>query len=93
MFKIGKMYICEQYNLMIYPSAAAARRLPMVASTPFSAVRNASYFTKTLGATVSFCEQNTILLLLGREKDCLKILAGDKMGWIFNKCAQCLVSL
>ena len=96
MLKIGKLYICEEFFLLLYPdqeTAAAAvpisavagpslfrRRTALTAAAVVAA--DATYWTKKLGKSVSYTDKNTPLLSLNNKEKYVEVLAGDRKGWI-----------
>jgi hypothetical protein len=89
MLKVGKLYSCSKYFLLLYPDRkTAARGLDVAAA---SAARRAaapcaaSYWTKKLQKPVSFCNTETPLLILSADKEYVEVLAEDKRGWIINE--------
>ena len=90
MLKVGKLYSCSKYFLLLYPDRkTAAAGLDVAAAGPRRggggrplARRTAAYWTKKLQKPVSFCNPETPLLILSADKEYVEVLAGDKKGWI-----------
>jgi hypothetical protein len=94
MLKVGKLYICEEYFLLLYPDqeaavppavarrshAASAPAVP-AASADIAAAR-AAYWSSRLGKPVLYTEKNIPLLVLNREEEYIEVLVGDRKGWI-----------
>jgi len=83
--KVGKLYSCEDYFLMLYTDckSAAAFSRPYVGEYG-SAI--AFYQSRELGKPVSCLEKNMPLLVLsfkGKGKY-VEVLAGEQKGWIAN---------
>jgi hypothetical protein len=88
MLKVGKLYSCSRYFLLIYPDkkTAASAALRSRAAAPASVVAgSASYWSKQFDKPVSYCEPETPLLVLAVEEKYVEVLAGDQKGWIINK--------
>ncbi len=92
--EVGKLYSCSKYYLTLYPDretvASAARRVAGVAAraadAPTAAVAmNAAYLTRELGKPVSFCNPQTLLLVLSVNDKYVEVLAGDHKGWIIYR--------
>lgn len=89
MLEVGKLYSCSKYFLMLYPdkkTAAAVLRAgdggaALPAAAAFAAA-TASYWSKRLGKSVSYCNPKTPLLVLAVEEKYIEVLVGDKRGWI-----------
>ena len=97
MLKVGKLYICEEYFLMLYPdqetaaaaihadfavTTAAERRGRAACGGGASASAVAAYWSKRFGKPVLFSEKNIPLLILNDKEEYVEVLAGDKKGWI-----------
>jgi hypothetical protein len=99
--KIGKLYSCSEYFLMLYPdkeSAAASyavaaaqaerRAAPSAARAREEAAEagwTASHWSKQFGKPVNYCDPKTPLLVLNTDNHYAEVLAGDKKGWIIHK--------
>lgn len=86
MFKVGKLYICEEYFLLLYPDpdTALAGAIADLFS-PVPAVAHAAFWTRKLGKSVSYTEKKVPLLVLNNREKYVEVLAGDRKGWIiFN---------
>ena len=88
MLKIGKLYICEEFFLLLYPdqetcAAAAFDRTAAVATAAFDRTAAlATYWTRKLGKSVSYTDKNIPLLSLNNKEKYVEVLAGDRKGWI-----------
>lgn len=89
--KIGKLYSCSKYFLLLYPDkktaaaeVRAAREAGSAARAAAFAAATASYWSKRLGKSVSYCNPKTPLLVLAVEEKYIEVLVGDKRGWIIN---------
>jgi hypothetical protein len=97
MLEVEKLYVCEQYYLMLYPDketattpdapisyvAVAVRRKRAV---PLATVAmNAASWSKTFGKPVSYCNPETPLLVLSTVNKYVEVLTGDRKGWIINE--------
>ena len=83
MFKVGKLYLCEEYFLLLYPDqedAAAAAHYHAAART--SAAVQSTYWTRKLGKPVLYVKKNIPLLILNNREKYVEVLAGDRKGWI-----------
>lgn len=98
MLKVGKLYSCSKYFLLLYPDRkTVARGLDVAAAlaaeatattdaaTSADAGATAAYWTKKLQKPVSFCNPETPLLILSADKEYVEVLAEDKKGWIINE--------
>ena len=91
MIEVGKLYICSEYFLLLFPdkdtadAAAADAELDLAAAT---AAAGAAYWTRELarklGKPVNYCNPQTPLLVLSVNEKYIEVLAGDKKGWIIN---------
>lgn len=70
MLEVGKLYVCEEYHLMLYPD-------PDTAADGASAVA-----AQDREQVSSYTEKNIPLLVLNSKDKCVEVLAGDKKGWI-----------
>jgi hypothetical protein len=95
MFKVGKLYICEEYFLLLYPdpeTAAAARTSWLAAGTlapgergaiiEHSAAGQSTYWSRKLGKSVLYAKKNIPILVLNSKDKFYEVLAGDRKGWI-----------
>jgi len=95
MLKVGKLYSCSEYNLLLYPDKAAARHADAVAFSCSSAVArttgsitaavDAGYWSTKLDKSVSYCNPLTPLLVLNADNRYAEVLVGDKVVWIINE--------
>ena len=99
MLKVGKLYSCSEYNLLLYPDKAAGRqacrhadavafsRSSAVARTTGSitAAVDAGYWSTKLDKSVSYCNPLTPLLVLNADNRYAEVLVGDKVVWIINE--------
>jgi hypothetical protein len=96
MLEVEKLYVCEQYYLMLYPdketaTAASSAALAATATattdaaTPAIAATAAAYWSKRFDKPVNYCNPETPLLVLNTEQEYVEVLAGDKVGWIINE--------
>jgi hypothetical protein len=93
MLKLGKLYSCSEYNLLLYPDKAAARQADAVAFSFSSAVArpsilaavDAGYCSTKLDKSVSYCNPLTPLLVLNADNRYAEVLVGDKVVWIINE--------
>jgi hypothetical protein len=93
MLKVGKLYSCSEYNLLLYPDKAAARQADAVAFSCSSAVArtsilvavDAGYWSTKLDKSVSYCNPLTPLLVLNADNRYAEVLVGDKVVWIINE--------
>jgi hypothetical protein len=88
----GKLYICEEYFLLLYPdqeAAAAASAGRCAAATAVAAAAasaaTAAYWTRKLGKSVLYAKKNIPLLSLNNKEKYVEVLAGDRKGWIIVK--------
>jgi hypothetical protein len=97
MLKVGKLYSCSEYNLLLYPDKAAARqadapsrpsasdrRRRWAARSNIAAV-DAGYWSAKLDKSVSYCNPLTPLLVLNADNRYAEVLVGDKVVWIINE--------
>ena len=92
MLEVGKLYICEEYFLLLYPDQeAAATAFASPVPTPHSAATNAAestaagqstYWTRKLGKSVLYAKKNIPILVLNSKEKFYEVLAGDRKGWI-----------
>jgi hypothetical protein len=88
MLEIGKLYICKEYYLMIYPdqetAAAAAAGLVAGAVSLLQPIAGgvAAFWSKRFGKPVSYAEKNIPLLILNDKEEYVEVLAGARKGWI-----------
>lgn len=87
MFKVGKLYICEEYFLLLFPdpetASLAALRLYLFAA-PQGAVTaaTADAWSNRFGKPVLYAKKNIPLLSLNNKEKYVEVLAGDRKGWI-----------
>ena len=77
--KIGKLYSCSGYYLLIYPDKETAVAADAPAASPVTA---AAYWSKRFAKPVSYCNPKTPLLVLSVKEQYIEVLAEDKKGWI-----------
>ena len=83
MLEVGKLYVCEEHCLMLYPDPPAASPDFWSTAPPRrERQRDASYWSNRLGKPVSYAERNIPLLVLKAEEKFYEVLSGDKKGWI-----------
>ena len=89
MFKVGKLYICEEFFLLLYPDQEACATAATWAATTadafpvaFLALDAATYWTRKLGKSVIYIDKNIPLLSLNNKEKYVEVLAGDRKGWI-----------
>lgn len=84
--KTGKLYICEEYFLLLYPDQEAAEAAATAAggfANPAAAVTaEAAYWSRRFGKAVSYADKNIPLLSLNNKEKYVEVLAGDRKGWI-----------
>lgn len=92
--KVGKLYSCEDYFLMLYPdqeAAFTAARAGTGGAPPPSttgaaenaaAERAAGLWSNRLGKPVLYAKKNIPLLILNNREKYVEVLVGDKKGWI-----------
>jgi len=99
--KIGKLYSCSGYYLMLYSDKeaadTAARRRPRArpnegfgveffgTTEAATAAAVAAYWSKRFGKPVNYCNPETPLLVLSVKEEYIQVLAGDHKGWIINE--------
>lgn len=86
----GKLYMCEDYFLMLYPDHVSAVTRPSVrlrtlAQSAIRAHLEADYWTKKFGKLVSYLNQNSMFLVLSVRGEYVEVLVGDKKSWIVNE--------
>ena len=92
MLEVGKLYLCEDYSLLLYPDPETAADTcdatgaVAIATAPSASTARAdaaaAYWTRKLGKSVSYTDKNIPLLILNNKKEYIEVLAGDKKGWI-----------
>ena len=86
MFKVGKLYICEEYFLLLYPDqeacADAAAVTAIGSGGTVTAGAHAAYWSRKLGKSVSYTDKNIPILSLNNKEKYVEVLAGDRKGWI-----------
>lgn len=98
MLEIGKLYVCKEYFLFIYPDADAISAIEQLLidrvviagslSQTYGRAHTSAFagnLSICLNRQVSFCEPGTVFLAINQERDCIEILAEDKKGWISNR--------
>lgn len=93
MLKIGKLYICEEFFLLLFPdqeAAAAAAESREVrlqrhgrgAAAEALAAIHTTYWTRKLGKSVLYAKKNIPLLSLNNKEKYVEVLVEEKVGWI-----------
>ena len=86
MLEVGKLYLCEEFFLLLYPDQEAAAvvlvAVSSVARIEHSAAGHSTYWTKKLGKSVLYAKKNIPLLSLNNKEKYVEVLAGDRKGWI-----------
>ena len=77
----GKLYICEEYFLMLYPDPETAAAVGATAFTDAPA-GTADYWSNQFGKPVLYAKKNIPLLVLNNKEEYVEVLAGDRKGWI-----------
>jgi hypothetical protein len=85
MFKIGKLYRCSVYFLLLFPDKETAAESTAAVRAAGAAARTAAYWSEKLGKPVSYCNPQTPLLVLSVKEQYIEVLAEDKVGWIINE--------
>jgi hypothetical protein len=95
MLKIGKLYSCSEYNLLLYPDKATASKARLLTFSCSSAVArttgsitaavDAGYWSTKLNKSVSYCNPLTPLLIVNADNHYAEVLVGDKVVWIVNE--------
>jgi hypothetical protein len=94
----GKLYICEEYFLLLYPDpetatavghgVAPAAAVAVVAAAAAggtaeaAAADTADYWSNRFGKPVLYAKKNIPLLILNNREKYVEVLAGDRKGWI-----------
>ncbi len=95
-FKLGKLYRCPEYFLMIYPTKETARvsahQAEVVGSEkPVSLGKRAErevvrYWARSwsiaLDRQIYYSEPNEVFMFLKKDGIYLNVLFGEKVGWI-----------
>ena len=80
--KTGKLYICEEYFLLLYPDPETAAAGATAVGGTAEAAAAADYWSNRFGKPVYYAEKKVPLLVLNNKKEYIEVLAGDKKGWI-----------
>ena len=88
--KIGNLYSCNKYYLIIYPDKNAAFTAEQELEDPARgnirlADIGASYWSKKLGKPVFYVEKDIPILVLSCKTRHVEVLAGDRKGWIIYR--------
>ncbi len=88
-FKRGKLYKCPEFSLMIYSEEEVAAAAPMsprdIAASGTSLgdpLAWTNFWSKRLNRQVHFSDRGEIFMFLERNGHYLRVLFGDKQGWI-----------
>lgn len=95
-FEVGKLYGCQKYYLMIFPTAITAAELAEDGRTSFAhdaqligAAAAADFWSKELNCKVQYSNPNDIFMIVDQKQIdnqiYIKILCGEKLGWIILK--------
>lgn len=80
--EVGKLYICEEFFLMLYPDQETASTVKLSgAATREGCARSAAYWSNQLDKPISYVYKNIPLLVLNSKENFYEVLAGDKKGW------------
>jgi hypothetical protein len=80
----GKLYICEEYFLLLYPDPETATAAGS-SDVRADAADAADYWSNRFGKPVLYAKKNIPLLILNNREKYVEVLAGDRKGWIiFN---------
>ena len=86
MLEVGKLYLCEDYSLLLYKDPETAASADANATAPSASTARAdaaaAYWTRKLGKSVSYTDKNIPLLVLNNKEKYVEVLAGDRKGWI-----------
>ena len=83
MLEVGKLYLCKEYFLMLYPDPdTAAASASASSDAGAGAAARAAYWSNRFGKNVSYAEKNIPLLVLKAEEKFYEVLVGDCKGWI-----------
>lgn len=85
--KVGKLYVCEEYYLMLYPDKKSAAIAAEAGTAPVHArvAADIAYWTRKFGKPVLYAELNMPLLILNVKEKYYEVLTGNKKGWIIFK--------
>ena len=79
----GKLYICEEYFLLLYPDPETAATASTCGNVTAGVAEGfATYWSKRFEKPVYYTEKKVPLLVLNNKKEYIEVLAGDKKGWI-----------
>ena len=91
MLEAGKLYLCEEYFLLLYPDPETAATASTCDPSPTEFVRCrtaavteglAAYWSKRFEKPFYYTEKKVPFLVLNNKKEYIEVLAGDKKGWI-----------
>ena len=82
MLEVGKLYVCEEFFLLLYPDQEAAATAATAVAAAAAAVAAAAYWSNRFGKPVLYAEKNIPLLVLNSKEKFYEVLAGDRKGWI-----------
>ena len=89
MLEVGKLYVCEEYHLLLFPDQETADvRSALEAggrSALDAAAASAAYWSKRFGKPISYADKNIPLLVLNNKEEYVEVLVEDKKGWIIFK--------
>lgn len=84
MLEVGKLYVCEEYFLLLFPDqetvGAAYAHNDRSAAADFGYA--AAYWSNRFGKPVFYIKKNIPLLVLNSKENFSEVLAGDRKGWI-----------
>jgi hypothetical protein len=86
MLKVGKLYLCKEYFLLLYPdreTAIGAARPDGAAAE--AATTAAAADLSSSAAAVRYCDPETPLLVLNADNEYAEALVGDQKAWIINR--------
>ena len=78
----GKLYICEEYFLLLFPDPETATTVHVECGDAASYAASTDYWSNRFGKPVLYAKKNIPLLILNNREKYVEVLAGDRKGWI-----------
>lgn len=87
--KIGTLCRCDKYYLYLFPTAdeAIITNETEVCNSPVAmdlsrAISWAQYIAERAKCKIIVSDPDECFMIIGRDRNCIKILSGNKTGWL-----------
>ncbi len=83
--KVGKLYRCSEYFLLLFPDKETASGIGAAFATSSTRAAAIALYWSEFDKPVIYCNPETPLLVLSADKKYVEVLADNQKGWFLNK--------